>query len=747
MDAQPPDAGGDLPPAQPDAALPSPPGADAPVAPRTPTEGPTVPGGEATPLPAPQAGGRAKAPDRSRRRLVPARDALEVVARLALGAAALLPLLWLLRRGPLVAPITLFSAADSTNGFFAAANILPLLALAGGLAGVWALLSRRAESPGWAGAAALSLPLLALWAAAAHAAYAQDAAYNLQIALAMALLYVAFVAALGTQAVPCGLLALAAIGADLGLRGLRQFTAGQPTPVAWTGPAFAAAIPVRVAATLHNPNVLAAVLLLCMGGAAALAIGVRPWPLRLLGLLALLPMAAALPLTFSRAAYLGLALACAGVLVAVPAAHRLRAALAVACIALPIAVVAYKVPGVAFRVHGISVQRGGDVSSRFFTWTDAFSVWRSHPLWGAGPGGLEVFYAAHEPLGAGGTYGLIDIPGSADNDPLEWLAETGLVGAAALAGGAGVLALAVRRGATRRGPDAQAQSVALTAFVVGTVLQGGLEVTAFVLPVEGVLALALAALTGAAGLSRPIRPAGIGRLLGAATATAAVAVALTLHTPWQAQQVFQRGWALLQAGHPAAAQPLLGAAAAAAPGVERDAAAAGDAAVQVAYAAGPRPPAAVVATARGDLGGALRLDPWDGDTWAALGALETHIGARTAAACAMQAALRSFPYSAYFASQLAGDLRAVGQVTAARADAGYAARLFPLDLAVYREHGDQHAPYYAAAVRLQRTDQAAWGPEPLPTRPDLPLTTPTCLRSLAAAGLPAWTFARAMRGA
>jgi hypothetical protein len=181
---------------------------------------------------------------------------------------------------------------------------------------------------------------------------------------------------------------------------------------------------------------------------------------------------------------------------------------------------------------------------------------------------------------------------------------------------------------------------------------------------------------------------------------------------------------------------LLGAAAAAAPGVERDAAAAADAAVQVAYAAGPHPPVAVVATARGDLGSALRLDPWDGDTWAATASLLRRNGTTTAAGCAEQAAAADNPGSPWNADQLASDLAALGHGAAARTDYGDAARLFPLQLQVYREYGDQSRPYAQEAQGDLQEAAAQWGSGPLPAEIALPLSASACAAALGAAGLP-----------
>lgn len=665
--------------------------------------------------------------------------------RLLLGGAGLLPLLWILHRGPLLPPLELFSAVASTAGFFSTTHILPLMALAGAAAGVAAVFWPAAARPRPAVALALALPLAAMAASAAHAVYPHDAWVDVQTALAAALLYLALVSAAGGRGgVEAGLLCLAGLGVWLGIAALGQFAAGQPTPVAWTGAAFAAVIPVRVAATLGNPNVLAAVLLFAAGGACALVVGARPVPLRLAGAVALLPMAAALPLTFSRAGYLGLALLAVATVATVPAGRRGRALLCAACIAAPAGVVALRVPGVVFRVHTISVQGGGDVHSRFFTWKDALAVLRAHPVWGAGPGGLEPLFASHEPLGAHGTYVLIDVPGSADNDLLQWAAEEGAVGLGALGAGLALFGLAARRGLRRGDEGRRAVAAALLASLLGAALQSGLEVTFFVLPVQAVLALSAAVLTGAADQAGPVRTPGLGRALGAGLAVGGLALAMALHAPWPTEQAFTRAWALVQQGQAAAAWPVLQALHAGSPTSERDAAAAGDAAVQAAYAAGAT--SAQLRSAQQDLAAALRLDPFDGDTWAALAALLRLHTPTPAAACAEQAALRSFPYSPNFALSLATDLRGQGQAAAARADAAYAAWVFPLQLSVYREHGDQNTPYYRQAAAESAAAAAAWGAAPLPRRPALPLSTAACAAALRAQGLPGALLTRAMRG-
>lgn len=665
--------------------------------------------------------------------------------RAGCGALALAAVVWIIARGSLLLPISLFSAASTTAGFFTAGRILPLMAAAGALAAITPLLWARAELPRAPVALAFTLPLLAMAASTAHALYPHDARVDLACAVAVALLFVAVAGACGRgRGVLVALLSLDALGVWLALTGLAQWQAGRPTPVAWTGPLLAAAIPVRISATLGNPNVLGSALLLCLGGTLALAGGTDSRLLRAAALLSLLPMAAALPLTFSRAAYGGLAVLLAATLLGTPASRRRQALWAALCIALPVLLVTWRVPGVPVRLGELSPARAGDLISRLFTWRTAVSVLGTHPLLGTGPGGLEVLYAAHEPLGATGTYTLIDVPGSADSDVLQWVVESGLLGLAALLAALAVLTRAVWAGVRRRGPAAAAAAAALTGGLLAVGAQGLVESTAYVLPVAALLALTAAALVGTAGLMAPLPPAA--RALAAGTALAATAVGLFLWASWPAERLYAQGWAELLSGRPLQALPTLQAVAAAQPGNERASAAAGDAATQAARLQAGPPPPALLSTARTDLSRALVLDATDGDTWAAVASLLQLRGSLLGAACAEQAALRSFPYSPNFAQQLASALQAAGDPGAARLDTGYAAWLFPRQVAVYRELDATSTPYWAAATQAARADLAAWGGSPPPRRPALPLTRAACVPALEAGGLPGTPFITAMRG-
>lgn len=670
------------------------------------------------------------------------------VVRGALGLTALFALFWLLRRGPMVAPVSTFAAYGSAAGFYTASHIVPLLALVGAGACLWGALDPRMPWPSSAALVALALPLAALALACAFAVYPHDAWLDFRLACAFAIFWCGLVVLLGTDgALLAALAALSALGDWQALAGLAQFHRGQPTAVGWTG-AFADEIPVRITATLHNPNVLASVLLLTLGAACGLALA-APWRvLRSLALLAIVPIALALPLTFSRAAYLGVLALVAVAVLLLPRELRRRGAGVLAAFALPMFAMAVGVPGVLFRLHTISVQGGGDVQARFFAWRDALAIWRARPLLGAGAGGFNTLYARYHPLASGGTYVLIDVPGSPDSDPLQWLAETGVVGVLALAAGTALAVVAAWR-IRRRRPAFAVAAIPLVGALAALALQGVFEVTAYVMPVEGLGALALAVLTGLGGQVRGAahrrwRP------LPLALALAGSLTAVSLMAGWAPQQQFGSGWTLVQAGKLAAALPHLRRAAAAVPGSERNAAALGDVAVRMAYAdlqaqnpaTGP-----LEALARSELLAALRIDPYDASVWAASGVLLELAGYGTAAVCAQQAAVRDSPDAPYQVFQLAVLLKFAHRWNSADANQAWAARLFPLQMAVYREYGDQATSYYRTALEDEQVGIADWGGQPLPAGPTYPYAAQTCRMRLTLAGIPGDLYGRAWAGA
>ncbi len=628
-------------------------------------------------------------------------------------AAALL--VWLEVRAPLVAPISLYAASSSTVGFYSTGHIIAAMAAAAGLAALVAAIRGMVRLPPWPVLLGLALPLGAMTLATAHAIYPHDARINLAIAVAMALFALTTASWVG-NAGRAALWLTVLGGCVLAALAFHQFALGQPSPLAWTG---TAAIPVRVTATLRNPNVLGAVLLLCLGSALAL----EPW-----GLLAVPPLTAALLLTFSRGAWLGLAAAAVITLLLSP--RRRWVAVAIGLMAVTALAVHVRVPAVALRASSISVGASSN-TSRFFTWVDALGVFWSHRWTGVGPGGLEALYAAMAPLGWHGNFIYTVVPSSADNDLIEWAAEGGLVAVASLLAGVVLVAVAIRRGARRT------LAAPLIAALVGVAVQGMFEVTAYALPVEALMAWIFALLLAGAGCLREHRLRW-SRLAALPVLAGAAALSMTLFAVWPAYQAFQAGFQTFAAGHPAAAVPALVQAANLDPASERAQAAAGDAAVLAVYAGKND---AAVAESR--MAAALRLDPYDGSSWSVVSALETKLGKKTAAVCTQEAAVHTRPYDPFQAYTLAQQLTAIGDAAAGRRDLAYAAWTFGPTIAVMKEHGEP-----AAYVKQAEQDaaQAAKAGAP-PAAPLEPLSAAACAPALASARLPqtAWLAAMGTR--
>ncbi len=533
------------------------------------------------------------------------------------------------------------------------------------------------------------------------------------------------------------LAALALGGAFLAVLALRQYLSGVPTEVAWTGVVVAKVLPVRVTATLRNPNAYAALCLLFLGASGSLAM--RPGhPLRMVGRISLALNALALALTFSRGGYVALVVL-ALVTAWLAGSERRRSWSALAAVAAPWILVALFVPGVLFRVGSIAVP-GVAATSRFFTWWDVLRIFAHHPLVGAGPGAIEALYPAFFPLRHFTTAVLVTIPGGADNDLLQWLGTTGVVGFCALAAGGVVWMEALRR-RFRIMNGAQRLAVApLVGAILAIGVQGLVETTSFLLPVELVAAVLLAVVAAEAGLVRQVRLQT--RYLPGIGGFAAMAlVALALLRPWPAFTVYLAGWNELVAGHVAAARGDLGQAALSDSTNARYWAALADAEVIQASdwkAVGTALPAGFAASVGDDLATALRTDPWDANTWLVAASWEATEGRQTAAACAGQLAIGANPYNPSAVLWLAGELPQLGTPYAAASTAldGYATRLLPLVLAVYREHGETSVAAYQQTGTLLGEVRAAWGSAPAPAVPPKPLSAAVCKPALIKAGLP-----------
>ena len=653
---------------------------------------------------------------------------------LAAGAGtAALAVGWLALRGPQLLPPPIFSGGTSLRGAWSGTHLLAGLALSGGGTGIALLAGLRPRMPARAVGIGLAAPLAGLALATAAATYPAAAQVDLAAAIAFVLALVAMAAACPGHRWKWLAGLLASVGLAETAVSMAQFARGRPTPVAWTGPA-AARIPLRVYGTMHNPNTLGALLLLAAGGMAALALAAEHRTWRHAARIALVPLAAALALTFSRGAYIGLVVGASVTTIALPVAMRRRALAAAAALALGIGLATALAPAVAWRATRLTPATAGDWRSHIFQWRVAVAIWRSHPWLGAGPGGVAVLYGVHEPPGAGGTYALASTPGAVDADALQWLANTGLVGAALAAVGLALCATDLARALRRQRPGPRAAAAAFAGALAAIGIQGLFDATAVVLPVAGATAVAGAGLVAAAGvLRRPQQR--FGRRLGAGILTLSLAAAVVLHAPWAGERALAAGWRALRVGRPTA-YGLFQTAVRAAPQDAAAQAAAGDAAVRMRLAQG----AGWDPAARADLSAALRLDPYDGGTWDLAGAFLTAVAHPAAAACAQQAAAAAAPYNPFFAGRLARTLAATGHRAAARRDAAYALRRLQPWLQVYREHPRTDAPFITVAqadgVRFRR--QAAGAAAP--ARPLRPLPQAVCLAHLTRAGLPAAAY-------
>lgn len=718
-----------------------------------------------------------------------ARRTLATVFRLAVVVAALWTAWRLASNGALVFPMSLFDAAASTRGLFAATHLVPVAAATIGGAALAGLLDGGWWLPRWPVTVGVLLPLAAYALASLHAVDPFDARTALLIACAWTGAFFALVDALagarlwlpsrgrhaaGATAPAAGavaptggalrVLVLAAValgGLRIAWMGLAQFHAGVPTEIAWTGIKVAAVIPVRAHAAFQNPNVFASACLLFFGCGAALVLRPGRGPARLLawvsGLAVVVAATAALVLSFSRAAYVALVLACLLLLLLLPRGARRQVVPVLLGVIVPFGLLAAAVPGVVFRIHAIGVASGGDVESRFFSWLDALRVWGTYRLLGAGPQGIQPLYAPFFPLQHFGTYDLINVPGGIDNDPLQWLAETGLVGAAALLTGACVWIAAAWRAWGRLPAARRAVLAPLAGVLVALVAQSLLETTLLMLPVEALVTVVAALWFAEADLvwraALPRGAAAVAACLGAAVPLAAGALmVVALHRPWSGDQAYLDGWSLMGKDSLSTAAADFQRAGSLQPQDPRNWAALADTQLLAAYQLRDKPNAAErseVARARAALDRALAIDPYDAATWDLAALWEGLTGHPLAQACGEQRAVRDNAYDTSFILKLAEDLavlsRAPGEpallagpyAAASLRDTGYAARLLPLVLDVYKEH-----KFIGGIPTVEKTEAralATWrtaAAGALPTLPALPIAAATCRAAVTTTGLP-----------
>jgi len=173
---------------------------------------------------------------------------------------------------------------------------------------------------------------------------------------------------------------LTAVGAIVALIGLYQFfVSGAQTASSWVD-REAFDIATRVYSTLGNPNVLGTYFVLILPFATVFLIAARGRVLRLFSMLALLAMGAALVLTYSRGAYLGILIAMALFFVLLDKRLIVPGILAVgiAIILMPDAVIG--------RFLSIGDMTDTSTVFRVSIWIGAGAMIRDHWLIGIGPG-------------------------------------------------------------------------------------------------------------------------------------------------------------------------------------------------------------------------------------------------------------------------------------------------------------------------------------------------------------------------
>jgi hypothetical protein len=213
-----------------------------------------------------------------------------------------------------------------------------------------------------------------------------------------------------------------------------QWAEGVPAPASWLGAQARHVIRTRAYASLGNPNMLGAYLLLGLAAAAGeLLVAQSAWARRLLGALFVLE-GFALFVTYSRGAYLGAAVAaaCGAALLGSERREALpRLAPALGALAL----LALLVPGVLFRV-GATRPTQSTAAARLFTWKAALAAWRARPWFGAGPDAVDAVLGRYRPRGVVRPYSLLTYPGAVDDDYLQLLVTVGAVGATLVAAAA-----------------------------------------------------------------------------------------------------------------------------------------------------------------------------------------------------------------------------------------------------------------------------------------------------------------------
>ena len=489
--------------------------------------------------------------------------------------------------------------------------------------------------------------------------------------------------------------------------GLRQYAAGIPTPAYWLSPSFADIIHTRVYGTLGSPNVLAGFLLFGIAAAAVLAMSL-PVFLRPLAAAALIVQILGLMLTYSRGGYAGLAAFVITAAIALIPVRR-RAWWVLLLIAVVAGAAVARLPAVGLRAQSLTPAQEDTVTSRRFIWRAARRVWDDHRVWGTGLGTFNVVYSTYRPPGVLTTYALLNVPGSAHDDYLQVLAETGAVGAGVLGA---VLLWGLWRAAVRyRAGDVEDRVWLGTAAAAAA----GIGVTSLV--DEN-----LYVITNLAML----------------VALAAVVAAHAAHGPrrglWFWQRLFVLPLAVIFVALPPLLVPPVVATVLHSEATEQVAALQFAEAAKTFRTALPLDPLnSVIPSYLGDLAADLYrrrlstdLGPWESmrevaaayyrqaiadNAWdayprAELGRLLRDEHRYAEAAAAFQDAVRLDPYAPRYRLWLGDALRLVGDKRGARSAYEAAARLYPVELVLIDHHEGRGDRYAASQAQLEETERA-----------------------------------------
>jgi O-antigen ligase/Tfp pilus assembly protein PilF len=592
------------------------------------------------------------------------------------------------------------------------AHLVPLLRFEqaavglGALATVRRLLGGRALPAGPLSVLAAACVVAALSLVHTTDLYATREMVYLVLALSVLALAVlgALNDALKTRVSLAGLAALAVGEAGVALG---QYAAGLRTPSYWLGAAFAAVIRTRVYGTLSSPNVLAGFLLLGTAASAILGMTHRGVP-RLVSFGAVVVQVWALALTYSRGGYAGLAtflLVAAAVLW--PERRRAWPVLAVAVLVAGAAVA--RLPAVGLRASSLGPAQEDTVASRLFIWQTALRVWRAHRIWGTGLGTFNAAYAPARPAGVHATYAMLAVPGSAHNDYLQLLAETGLVGAALL--GAVLVGTGARAAAryTRAPPEARIWIGTGGAALLGLGVMSLVDENLYV--VANLAFLLVAASTAAAHVSLPERSPlrAWQRLLILPLVPLLVWLPPVLPVPVLAHALHDRATREVKEGRYVQAVRTFEEALRADPLDPVVPAYFGDLLADLFIRRldnpmGPWPTMPARAAELYRL--AMRLDPYNAYPHAELGRLLLRLEHRPREAVAsLWEAVRLDPYTPRYRLWLGEALAETGDTRGAVAQLEEAVRLFPLELVVI-EHHEGQSPRYRAEQGLLARAQA-----------------------------------------